>query len=117
VALIRQGRRWSLPKGRRDRGEALTATARREVHEETGLRARIVGYLGAVEGLRHETHYFLMAMEEDDGIHDDEVDEVSFAPRKMAKRLLRSRSERRLLRQALDLLDEPGGSGGGRERW
>lgn len=105
VALIRQGRRWSLPKGRRDPGEDLSATARREVHEETGLRARIVEYMGAVEGLRHETHYFLMAVEGDDGRHDDEVDEVSFASRKKAKRLLRSRPERRLLRQALDLLD------------
>lgn len=105
VALIRQGRRWSLPKGRRDPGEALAVTARREVHEETGVRARIIAYLGVVEGLRHDTHYFLMAAEADDGVHDDEVDEVRFAPRKKAKRLLRSGSERRLLMRALDLLD------------
>ena len=106
VALIRQGRRWSLPKGRREPGEALAATARREVHEETGLRARIIEYLGVAKGLRHETHYFLMAVEADDGIHDDEVDEVRFAPRRKAKRLLRSGSERRLLSRALDFLDE-----------
>ncbi len=105
MALIRQGRRWSLPKGRRDPGEALTDTARREVHEETGLRARIIEYLGVVEGLRHETHYFLMAVEADDGTHDDEVDRVRFATRSKAKRLLRSGSERRLLGQALDRLD------------
>jgi len=106
VALIRQGRRWSFPKGRRDPGETLPVTARREVREETGLRARIIDYLGVVEGLRHETHYFLMALEAEEGIFDDEVDKVSFAHRKKAKRLLHSRTDRRLLGLALDLLDQ-----------
>jgi 8-oxo-dGTP pyrophosphatase MutT (NUDIX family) len=105
VALIRQGRRWSFPGGRRDPGEKLAATASREVHEETGLRARIVDYLGMVEGLRHETHYYLMEFEADDEVHDDEVDKVTFVPVKKAKRLLRSRIHRRLLGLALDLLD------------
>ena len=105
VALIRQGRRWSFPKGRRDPGEDLSTTACREVHEETGLRARIIEYLGVVEGLRHETHYYLMALEADDGLHDDEVDEVGFVHRKKAKRLLHSGTDRRLLARALDVLD------------
>lgn len=105
VALIRQGRRWSFPKGRRDPGETLTTTACREVHEETGLRARIIEYLGMVEGQRHETHYYLMALEGDDGVHDDEVDKVSFAHRKEAKRRLRSGADRLLLAQALELLE------------
>jgi len=106
VALIRQRRRWSFPKGRRDPGEELHATACREVHEETGLRARILDYLGMVEGLRHETHYFLMELEADDGDHDDEVDKVSFVSVKKAKRLLRSGADRRLLGHALEVLDE-----------
>jgi 8-oxo-dGTP diphosphatase len=105
VALIRQGRRWTLPKGRRDAGEDLAATARREVLEETGLRARIVEYVGIVEGLRHETHFFLTSLEARDGIPDGEVDEVSFVSRKKARRLLRSGAERRLLGKAMDLLD------------
>ena len=32
---------WSLPKGKPDPGEALDATALREVEEETGLRCRL----------------------------------------------------------------------------
>jgi 8-oxo-dGTP diphosphatase len=106
VALIRQRRRWSFPKGRRDPGEELADTAYREVHEETGLKARIVDYLGMVEGLRHETHYFLMDLEAEDGDHDDEVDKVSFVSVKKAKRLLHSGADRRLLGQALTVLDE-----------
>ena len=105
VALIRQGLRWSFPKGKRDPGENLATTACREVHEETGLRASIVEYLGMVEGQRHETHYYLMSLEGDDGHHDDEVDKVSFAPRKKAKRLLHSGADKRLLEQALELLE------------
>ena len=106
VALIRQGRRWSFPKGRRDPGEALAETACREVHEETGLHASILEYLGLVEGLRHETHYYLMSLERRDGVPDGEVDKVSFVPRKKAKRLLHSGADRRLLSHALEVLEE-----------
>ncbi|MGH7149837.1 MAG: NUDIX hydrolase [Planctomycetota bacterium] len=114
VALIRQPRRWTFPKGRRDPGEALAATARREVHEETGLRARILDYLGMVEGARHETHYYLMALEADDDDHDDEVDKVSFVPVKKARRLLHSGIDRRLLGRALGSLDPRDGAGIGK---
>ena len=38
-----------LPKGHVDPGEALEETALREVHEETGLEARILGSLGQVD--------------------------------------------------------------------
>jgi 8-oxo-dGTP pyrophosphatase MutT (NUDIX family) len=106
VALIRQGRRWTFPKGRRDPGEALDATARREVREETGLRGRVLDYLGMVEGVRHETHYYLMALEAEGDDHDDEVDKVRFVSVKKAKRLLDSGVDRRLLGHALDALEE-----------
>lgn len=43
VLLIHRPHRddWSLPKGKRKRGESALECALREVHEETGLRARI----------------------------------------------------------------------------
>lgn len=47
VALLRRGERakfgrglWDLPSGKRDPGEPVTATAVRELHEETGLSVR-----------------------------------------------------------------------------
>ena len=105
VALIRQGRKWSFPKGRVDPGEAVTTAAKREVCEETGLRVRIAGYLGVVEGVRHLTHYFLMKVEGHAGVTDGEVDEVAFTRRAKARRLLKSKSDREVLRLAVQLLD------------
>lgn len=104
IALIRQGRRWTLPKGRLDPGETVNRAAHREVYEETGLAARITAYLGVLEGERHDTHYFLMALEKDDRVHDDEVDEVRFVKPSRAKELLKSKSDRLVLKRALDCL-------------
>lgn len=52
VLLLRRAQRdaahgmWILPGGHVDRGEELTAAARREVREETGLDVRLTGLLG-----------------------------------------------------------------------
>jgi ADP-ribose pyrophosphatase YjhB (NUDIX family) len=105
VALIRQGKSWTFPKGRLEAGEAIHQAARREVREETGLRARITSYLGIVEGARHITHYFLMSLERDEGVHDEEVDEVRFFKPSKAKRQLHSRSDRLVLRRAVGVRD------------
>jgi ADP-ribose pyrophosphatase YjhB (NUDIX family) len=39
---------WVLPKGHLEKHEGHGEAALREVCEETGVRARIIGYLGAV---------------------------------------------------------------------
>jgi 8-oxo-dGTP pyrophosphatase MutT (NUDIX family) len=106
VALVKQHDRslrlrWTLPKGRRDPGESIEAAALREVHEETGLRARIVGYLGRHEGRRRFTHYFVMRLVRDDGVHDDETVELRFVKPTRARRMLGSRRDRGVLDQAL----------------
>ena len=57
-----------LPKGKIDPGESAEDAAVREVAEEIGLRARVVGELGSVEydyaedsgRVCKEVHYFLM---------------------------------------------------------
>jgi 8-oxo-dGTP diphosphatase len=41
--------RWSLPGGRVERGESLTAAVQREVLEETGLRVQVGEPVGTVE--------------------------------------------------------------------
>jgi 8-oxo-dGTP pyrophosphatase MutT (NUDIX family) len=52
VAAIRPGGRpdgtWALPKGNIGAGERPEQTAEREIEEETGVRARLLGKLGDV---------------------------------------------------------------------
>ncbi|HIE56792.1 MAG TPA: NUDIX hydrolase [Anaerolineales bacterium] len=50
LALVHRERYddWSLPKGKREPGETWQETALREVFEETGLRAELVDYAGAI---------------------------------------------------------------------
>lgn len=66
VLLIRRGKppregEWSLPGGRIERGEAVRDAALRELVEETGVEARLVGLIDVVDGLfGPDFHYVLI---------------------------------------------------------
>ena len=52
VLLVRQAlglRNWILPGGKVKRGESLVKALRRELYEETGLRAQIRSLLGVLD--------------------------------------------------------------------
>lgn len=59
VLLIQRGRpplagRWSLPGGRQEWGETVRATALRELREETGVAARLLGLIDVVDYIEAE---------------------------------------------------------------
>jgi 8-oxo-dGTP pyrophosphatase MutT (NUDIX family) len=103
VALVRERRRsgerrWTLPKGKLEPGETLQQAALREVHEETGVRARITGYVDVHEGKRSFVHYFRMTVVRVESPLDVRVEEVRFVAPARAAELLRSARDRRILR-------------------
>ena len=69
---------WSLPKGKVDEGETHEEAAVREVQEESGVPAQIIGdaYLGAGVGQHSLTHYYLMVRSGPVGPHDNETQDV-----------------------------------------
>jgi 8-oxo-dGTP pyrophosphatase MutT (NUDIX family) len=108
LALVRQrdrkGRwRWTLPKGRIDPGETAEEAALREVHEESGMRGRIVRPIALHEGRRHFTHFFEMTLERDDGIHDRETKKVCLVSLAKAADLISSRRDLQILRRFIEL--------------
>jgi 8-oxo-dGTP pyrophosphatase MutT (NUDIX family) len=129
VALIltHEGR-WQLPKGWIEDGEATERTAVREVREEAGIDAELVGPLGTVRyqyisryeeepaRIHKQVHFYLLRYtggSTDD--HDDEVQDARWLPIEEALTLLAFKDERRIVALARDMLQEamtaPEGSG------
>jgi ADP-ribose pyrophosphatase YjhB (NUDIX family) len=64
LLLIQRGRgagigSWSIPGGRVEFGETLEQAAARELHEETGLLAGALRYLGHVERVSADWHFVI----------------------------------------------------------
>jgi ADP-ribose pyrophosphatase len=84
VLLLRQFRHaadgyiWEIPAGRLDAGEAPEACARRELREETGMRAKRLDRLTTIyttPGFTDEQIHLFLARELEKGEHGREADE------------------------------------------
>jgi 8-oxo-dGTP diphosphatase len=112
VLLIRRGTpprmgEWSLPGGRIEPGERAIDAALRELREETGIEARILGLIDVVDGIFPEAgrHYVLIdyAAEWTSGepIAGDDAAEAAFVRLAAATDLVAWSETRRVIAQAV----------------
>lgn len=111
--------RWQLPKGTIDPGEKPETTAVREVREEAGVDASIVGHLGPItffyqmHGNRFVKTVDFYLMEYKSGSptnHDDEVDDARWFLIDQAMGTLTFESEQGVVRLALETLQDKSSS-------
>ena len=96
---------WTLPKGKLKDGESWRDAALREVKEETGCDARIVGFAGAtaydVDGKPKVVRYWHMIAEGEPSTNiDEEVDEVLWLPIEAAIKQVQYSLEQALLEES-----------------
>ena len=92
---------WTLPKGKLKKDESWEQAALREVKEETGYDARILGFAGSVSyevnGRPKIVRYWHMAAQGARSALDDEVDELVWLPIEQAIERLQYPLEKSLL--------------------
>lgn len=117
VALVRVGDRWQLPKGIIEEGEATDATARREVSEEAGIDAHVIGLIDRIEywyytsigrgkkRIHKFVFFYLMRYVSGDTVdHDHEVDEAGWFPLDQVEDRVPFRGEVAILAKAKEML-------------
>ena len=86
IAVVHRNRYddWTLPKGKLKKGESWQEAALREIKEETGYDARILGFAGAVayevKGRPKIVRYWHMAAQGEPSELENEVDELVWLP-------------------------------------
>jgi 8-oxo-dGTP pyrophosphatase MutT (NUDIX family) len=111
-----KGDRWTFAKGKPDPGELPEQTAMREVLEETGYRAEILGRIpGSYAGSRTRNEYFLMVPVEDTRRFSAETQAIRWVTGVEARQLIglnhkpkRRRRDLRVLKLALALFQAVG---------
>lgn len=119
VALISVGpeKRWQLPKGLVDAGEAPEVTALREVREEAGIKTELLERIDTIEywyvgnkgkqrvRFHKFVHFFLLRyLSGQVQDHDREVNEARWIPIHEAKKMLAFKSEKQALEKAMVLI-------------
>jgi 8-oxo-dGTP pyrophosphatase MutT (NUDIX family) len=105
------GRRvLALPKGHLDDEETAEQAATREVREEGGVEAELIGHLGDVRYWyrrrgravpKRVSFYLFRYRSGDPADHDDEVEEARWMPLSEASTALTYEGERQMVRRAL----------------
>ncbi len=93
---------WSFPKGKLEEGETFELAALREVEEETGMRCRLLRFIGHTEyvdrkGRPKAVAYWVMAAVAGSFAPNAEVDELRWATLEEASRLLSYPRDRELV--------------------
>jgi 8-oxo-dGTP diphosphatase len=115
VLLIRRGKppkqgEWSLPGGRIEPGERAVDAGLRELMEETGVKAEIVGLIDVVDGLFPEAgrHYVLIDYAarwiSGEPVAGDDALEARFVPLDQADAMLGWSETRRVIRLAAGII-------------
>ena len=115
IALVGRSRAgiWALPKGTPKPGETIEQVAIREVQEETGLKVRMIAYIGSIsysfvrDRLRYYKqvrHFLFEAIGGDTALHDQEYDLVEWFPLAEASRRLTYQNEVNILNSAEEIL-------------
>ena len=113
VLLIRRGTpprqgEWSLPGGRIEPGERAVDAALRELREETGVEAEIIGLIDVVDGLFPEAgrHYVLIDYAarwvSGEPVGGDDAAEARFVPLHEIETLIGWSETRRIIRMAAE---------------
>ena len=125
VLLIRRGKaprlgEWSLPGGRIEWGETAADAALRELVEETGVKAELLGLLDVVDGLftdaggRLERHYLLIDYAArwiaGEPVAGDDAAEARFWPAEQAIELVAWSETKRIIRLAVERFGAAGAS-------
>ena len=118
MLLIRRGKaprlgEWSLPGGRIEWGERAIDAALRELREETGVEAEVLGLLDVVDGLfadaggTLERHYVLVDYAarwiSGEPLAGDDAAEARFWPADQAVDLVAWSETKRIIRLAVEL--------------
>ena len=115
VLLVRRGAppkrgEWSLPGGQIQRGETAADAALRELAEETGVRAEIVGLIDVVDLITPRHAYLLVDFAArwttGEPVAGDDASDACFVPVETALERVAWGETRRIIRHAAALLDD-----------